>query len=154
MSEDYDRVYTTLERRKAIKDIIKNKGFTGITELSRILEKDYNISTTRMTLYKDLANIDAVSDEDFKVFQNVMLDSCVKYLNEIDNIINKSKSDFVRMKAIRAYLVSTKDMIKIMQLLRPKNKDKERVKHVSDGTCINDYRVKKEPDVEVMFDDE
>jgi len=114
----YDRTQAAIDRRNAIKKIIKDRGFVGICELKRILASDYNINVGDYhTLYKDLANIEAIKEEELVPLNNKMIARCESYLEELEQIAEQSKGMY-KARMIRMYLVSVKDMAKILQLMK------------------------------------
>jgi len=114
-----DRINEGSKRRNAIVEIAKKHGFKGIGDLKKRLLEDYDITVPRQTLYNDLENINIITKEESNDFKNKIVDKCLEYLKELDTLIKSCTDDKVKISAIRAYFLCSKEMATIVKLLSP-----------------------------------
>lgn len=144
-----DRAIKTIARRKAIKELLLKHGTKGVVDLKNLLKKEYGISVSRQTVYKDLAMLGGLDDEDMGKIEMRIVGFINNLLNELQVIAEKSKDEKTRILASNAVFSGIKTLYSISNSINQRSarrlKPGEEPKNIT-PTVVVKFGSKKQDD--------
>jgi hypothetical protein len=111
------------DRRKLIRKIAMETGFSDIKDLQNILATEHDLQVHVDVLLLDLQELNLFAGDDKVLLHNMILANCNHQLKNLDTMSQMAKYENQRIKAVDSYFRNSVEMLKILKLVSGKNID-------------------------------